>query len=88
MCWAHVYRAISPKIPDKAILADIEKLQISFSTKLFDYNYELFLKKWKMKNKLDITEFLTYFDKEWIKSTNKGWFEGYTDGQIPSTTNG
>jgi hypothetical protein len=48
----------------------------------------LFVEKWKSKNNPKIDEFLEYFETEWIKSTNMGWYEGFTDGMIPSTSNG
>lgn len=73
---------------DKQLLSDIEKLQVSYSSKLFKFNYELFVNKWKAKKNIKIDEFLDYFETEWINSTNRGWYEGFTDGLIPSTTNG
>ena len=94
MCWAHVYRAVELKlssIKDKSIsqqiLLDIEHLQVSYTPKLFEYAYKLFTEKYKKLNNKDVDYFLEYFHKEWISSSNSGWYEGVAIN-IPSTDNG
>ena len=44
-------------------------------------------KKWLNKNS-EFKTFFEYFRKEWIDSTNSGWYEGLTQGEhTPSTDN-
>ena len=75
-----------------AIMADISLLQASHSHEVFASNYQLFKNKWEAKKKEEIKTFLAYFDKEWVSSTNNGWYEGFTrdveEEDIPSNDNG
>jgi hypothetical protein len=95
MCWAHAKRKIENRLSqindkDKAkeILQDIEILQLSNSSSLFELGTTLFMKKWKLNNKeknQSISNFLQYFDDEWL-SSNSGWYEGI-QLYVPSTNN-
>jgi hypothetical protein len=87
MCWAHMKKNVQKKvdslIPKEArqeILADIDSLQLSQSTEVFEKASNLFLKKWN-----EHKEFVKYFSAEWLKS-NKNWFEG-AKKLVPSTNN-
>jgi hypothetical protein len=95
MCWSHMKTKVQNRachIDDKnvaeEIINDIEYLHLSNSSIVFKLALTLFFKKWKTNNKQNnqsITNFLNYFDDEWVKS-NGGWYEGiqlYT----PSTNN-
>ena len=55
------------------------------STAAFNHAVVLFFEKWE-KNPI-LSKFLDHFKKEWIDKNN-GWYEGFTDGYIPSTDNG
>lgn len=65
-------------------MKNVNQLHLSFSQTNFDVNLKLFLKKWK-HNSL-ATNFMTYFNKEWIYSKNKYWYEGAIY-RTPSTNN-
>lgn len=88
MCWAHMKRAVSnkaeslvsSKINREKILADIDRLQLCYSTETFNKGANLFLKKWQQEN-----EFCRYFKNEWI-FRNRNWFEGI-QLLTPSTNN-
>jgi hypothetical protein len=51
-------------------------------TTAFNHAVVLFFEKWE-KNPI-LSKFLDHFKKEWIDKNN-GWYEGFTDGYIPST---
>ena len=46
---------------------------------------KIFFAKWS--ENLLVEGFLNHFRKEWVEKNN-GWYEGFTDGDIPSTDNG
>ncbi len=50
---------------------------------LFHYCFDLFKVKWSLTASL--TEFLQYFENQWI-NINNGWYEGYAV-RFPSTNN-
>ncbi|CAF4190038.1 unnamed protein product, partial [Rotaria sordida] len=61
----------------KEIIEDIEMLQLSNSTTVFQLGSTLFMKTWKMNNKQEnqsILNFLNYFGNEWLKS-NDDWYK-------------
>ncbi|CAF1545409.1 unnamed protein product, partial [Rotaria sp. Silwood1] len=68
MCWSHMKRKVQNRIchiDDKAIadeiMNDIEMLQLSYSSAVFELALKLFMKKWKMNNRQknqSIIEFL------------------------------
>ena len=60
-------------------------MQAMPSTSSFNKAVELFMEKWG--DNVDVSKFLSYFKEEWLDK-NRGWYEGYTDGHIPSTDNG
>jgi hypothetical protein len=91
MCWSHVYRncenmlkSISAEIKD-SILDDIKSIQVKTSSKAFDVAIEKFFEKWEEEP--SVKGFLEHFKKEWVDKNN-GWYEGFCDGNIPSTDNG
>ena len=45
----------------------------------------MFFLKWEEEPK--IKDFLAHFKREWIDK-NSGWYEGFCEGNIPSTDNG
>ncbi|CAF4632468.1 unnamed protein product [Rotaria sp. Silwood2] len=95
MCWAHMKRKINNRVCQindkhiaKEMIEDIEMLQLSNSTPVFQLASTLFMKKWKMNNKQNnqaILDFLNYFDNEWLQ-LNCGWYEGI-QMYVPSTNN-
>ena len=91
MCWAHVERNCEDKSnyievnTRDEIIQDIKDMQAMPSTSSFNKALELFFEKWK--DIIDVSKFIEHFKTEWIEK-NKGWYEGFTDGHIPSTDNG
>ena len=63
-------------------------IQLFNSQSIFETACELFLKKWRSATLVSesITDFLTYFEKNWVEK-KASWFEGYAIG-IPSQSNG
>ena len=55
------------------------------STKAFNVAVEKFFEKWEDEPK--VKDFLSHFKNEWLDKNN-GWYEGFCDGNIPSTDNG
>ena len=69
MCWYHMrtnaeknLSLIKDQDTRKAIMNDIDALQLAPSERIFDAASKLFIKKWKHEK-----EYIEYFDKEWIK---------------------
>lgn len=95
MCWAHVVRnidkriyVITDEVYRNSIKQDIKELQKSYCVELFTLGYELLEKKWLSTKSGECKTFFEYFRKEWINSTNSGWYEGLTQGEhTPSTDN-
>ena len=93
MCWFHMKKAYEDhptfkiiKSPNKEhIMQDINTLQLSESTEIFEAAYELFKDKWLHKTDAIDNFINTYFEAEWIQK-HPGWYEGYAPG-IPSTNN-
>jgi len=95
MCWSHMNWKIeshtshvNDKEKAKEMLHDIEILQLSNSTSLFELGSTLFMKKWKLNNKeknQSTSDFLQYCDDEWL-SSNSGWYEGI-QLYVPITNN-
>lgn len=88
MCWAHMRRNTSKRanlIKDKKkrceFMADIDKLQLSRSTQIFEKAAQLFVNKWRAVSS-DIVE---YIEDEWLKQ-HPTWYEGYARN-TPSTNN-
>lgn len=89
MCWAHMRRNVSDKLPthirDKKkaseFLSDIDKLQLSKSAYVFDKAAILLVEKWE---KVSPT-FMEYFVSEWLVK-NRYWYEGVRHF-TPSTNN-
>ena len=86
MCWVHMFRNVDKHLNGTdlknfkdEIITDIKVIQKSKSKENFDYLASLFASKWKLKKNLAINAFLEYFHKEWIASTNCGWYEGICD---------
>ena len=78
MCWEHMRRnyvknieALVSKEHQHDIIEDIDQLQLSQNTEIFEKVVALFIKKWKSKN-----EFLAYITKKWL-STHNSWYKGY-----------
>ncbi len=87
MCWFHMRKAANEKLSilgtstddmqlRNSIQEDIDSLHNSPSTKLFETGVQHFINKWKASSNPHISQYLTYFEKEWIAS-HKGWFIGY-----------
>jgi hypothetical protein len=83
MCWIHMLRNVEKQLNSvglkeykEQIISDIKIIQKSFSKEHFNYSIHLFTTKWQSKNISEINSFLHYFDKEWISSSNCGWYEG------------
>jgi hypothetical protein len=80
--------SIKDKTTRLRIRHDIKAIQLSNSQSIFEIACELFLKKWRSATSVSesITDFLTYFEKNWVEK-KASWFEGYAIG-IPSQSNG
>ncbi|CAF1022962.1 unnamed protein product [Brachionus calyciflorus] len=95
MCWSHLVRNIDKRIyvvtseeKRKLIVNDIFRLQKTYCSELFDFGYLMFEKKWLSTKDNEVKVFLYFFKKEWIDSSNSGWYEGLTQGEhTPSTDN-
>lgn len=61
--------------------ADVDDLQLSKSTEIFNVAADLFLKKWRAVSK----PLAEYFEKEWLIK-NRNWYEGFRV-KTPSTNN-
>lgn len=89
MCWSHVRRAVSQKLPsffpDKKkqneLLYDLDKLQLSRTNSDFDKAADLFVKKWESES----DGFVSYFSGEWLVK-NRLWYKGVAYN-VPSTNN-
>ncbi len=87
-CWQHVKRNIAKHINlvakenRSSINADLAVLQESSSPKNFDAASKLFLNKWKNKEKT----FIDYFQTQWLKESNVGWYQGFAVG-VPDHNN-
>ncbi|CAF1146241.1 unnamed protein product, partial [Brachionus calyciflorus] len=57
-----------------------------FEPELFPIALKLFQEKWSRVNSPAIKTFLEYFDNQWCKDGNNGWYEGFAPG-LPSTSN-
>lgn len=86
MCWAHMRRCVDHRLnlveeeDRKAIMDDIDSIQLSCNPDVFEYSVKLFKKKWQKYE-----EFLKYFDNEWL-TDKSSWYEGYAL-KCPSTNN-
>lgn len=89
MCWSHVRRAVSQKLPtffhDKAkeneALFDLDKLQLARTNEDFDRAADLYIEKWRKESE----DFVKYFTNEWLIK-NRFWYEGVARN-VPSTNN-
>lgn len=89
MCWAHMRMAFVEKLPTYIrdqkqrfqIMCDLDKLQLSKSSAVFDIAVILFVEKWRVVS-LDLMQ---YFNNEWL-TKNRFWYEGYSH-ITPSTNN-
>jgi hypothetical protein len=78
------------------LIADAAPAITNGFMKAFDYESEdefirvmcwAHVDRWdKWKDNIDVSKFIEHFKTEWIEK-NKGWYEGFTDGHIPSTDN-
>ena len=67
------------------ILSDIETLQLSMNSKIFEESSRLFIRKWiGRSDKID--EFVQTFKNSWLDSVVNTWYEGYAPG-VPSHNN-
>lgn len=90
MCWAHARKNIVKKasafLKNKQQLIefiyDLDKLQLSKTTRIFNKASNLFLLKWKSIS----SELVEYFEREWLLQ-NRYWYEG-ARLNTPSTNNG
>lgn len=74
VCWAHVKQNVCQKVNDASIINDVDLLQLSPSTEIFETGVDLFFKKWQSSHK----KFCKCFGKVWLQK-NSSWFEGYTE---------
>jgi hypothetical protein len=93
MCWAHVKTNVDKKlnmIKDKEIQAQVQGeivvMQTATKRDIFDQASKLFFKKWANTTHQGVSEFCSYFEKNWIR-INSNWFEGASQ-KTPSTNNG
>ena len=77
-------RSIEQETREK-ILQDIRYLQIMPNTRAFNHGVKLFFEKWTGNE--EVVKFLAHFKEFWIDKNN-GWYEGFSNGHIPSTDNG
>ena len=69
------------------IIADLNCLQTCLKEETFCRASQLFVNKWRAKNKdTRVQQFLDYFEAQWL-SKNLAWYEGAAFG-YPSTNNG
>lgn len=91
-CWAHVDAKCRLRLggTDKetrdSIMHDINLLQRSPCSDVFELASTLFIKKWKSSSRPNVQSFVDYFSKQWIEE-NDGWYEGKAVF-FPSTNNG
>ena len=91
MCWSHVDRNCENQLKSTpveirdSILDDIKAIQVMPSTEAYNCAVEMFFLKWEEEPK--VKDFLAHFKREWIDK-NSGWYEGFCEGNIPSTDNG
>lgn len=89
MCWFHMRKALSKKAEklihdprmQSQFLGDLDQLQLSPSSHVFDRASELFVEKWQR----DFCELVEYFKMEWLIQ-NRNWYEGF-EKLTPSTNN-
>ncbi|XP_077271134.1 uncharacterized protein LOC143902266 isoform X1 [Temnothorax americanus] len=90
MCWVHMRRAVVDNLTkydirttkdQKQLLHDLDQLQLSQSTEIFNKAAELFVAKWEKVS----TAFTNYFESEWLHS-HRYWYEGVRQ-LTPSTNN-
>ena len=70
----------------KEMKEDIRLLQICAHEAMFTKATRLFLEKWRKNADSLITEFINYFEEQWIRKLPH-WYEGAAPG-FPSTNNG
>ncbi|CAK9294195.1 unnamed protein product [Gordionus sp. m RMFG-2023] len=92
-CFTHVKKMVDSRLKSikdsvitSEIINDIHFLQTTKSPRVFEKAFYLFKQKWTSKNSAAISDFIEYFEGEWI-SKNNGWYEGYAIG-YPSNNNG
>lgn len=68
-----------------SIIADISFIQLSESKEAFELSVRLFIEKYSAFNNEDVTQFLAYFNQEWIQK-HPNWYEGVDPGS-PSHNN-
>lgn len=89
MCWFHMRKATAKRmechIRDRRkqyeFLADLDLLQLSPSTEVFENASMLFVSKWQAES----FELMDYFQAEWLIQ-NPNWYEGFAK-RTPSTNN-
>lgn len=89
MCWFHMLKNVSDKVPtflkqlckQQEFLADLQKLQVSKSTEIFQIAVQLFMDKWRKES----AELVDYFENQWVLK-NSGWYEAFSS-PMPSTNN-
>ena len=94
MCWANVEREIETRLKfvnntsiAEEILSDINHIRLSYCADIFKFLTFLYFQKWSQLNAPNINNFLEYFRKKWVDSSNNGWYEGICLS-VPSTNNG
>jgi hypothetical protein len=89
-CWSHVDRNCENQLKSTpveirdSILDDIKAIQVMPSTEAYNCAVESFFLKSEEEPK--VKDFLAHFKREWIDK-NSGWYEGFCEGNIPSTDN-
>lgn len=74
-------KAIRDEKTQQLFWKDLDKLQSSKSSKIFDQAADLFVAKWEKKSET----FMEYFKDEWLNK-NRNWFEA-SGRLVPSTNN-
>lgn len=89
MCWFHVHKNVSEKVPtylkelskQHQFLSDLDQLQLSKTKEIFIVAVQLFMDKWRKES----VELIEYFENQWVLK-NGNWFESFAK-LTPSTNN-
>jgi hypothetical protein len=91
-CWPHTERNLDKKIKGiksdkirREVKTDIHLIQLANTRDDFKFLWDQFCKKWRSKRMSDVSTFVEYMEKNWIK-INCNWYEGAAPG-YPSSNN-
>lgn len=89
MCWFHMRRAVSDKLPSfikdikkqAKCLSDLDHLQVAKTPEIFEKALQLFMDKWRDESE----DLIEYFEREWVAKC-PNWYESFAP-LVPSTNN-